>query len=148
MAHVLVVDDDRSIRRTLERLLEQHGHTVEVASDGREADELARAGGYELVLLDLGLPERDGLEVLDTIAQQGALAPPVVVVSARDDMDTTVAAIQRGAYDYLIKPIDIHQLLGVVRRALDEHEVRRQLHGIEPDRSATAGEKTGGGWAP
>jgi DNA-binding NtrC family response regulator len=138
MAHVLVVDDDRSIRRTLERLIEQHGHTVETAADGQEADDLVRRGGYDLVLLDLGLPRRDGLEVLDTIAQQGQFAPPVVVVSARDDMDTTVTAIQRGAYDYLIKPIDIHQLLGVVRRALDEQEVRRQLHGIEPDRSEAA----------
>ena len=138
MAHVLVVDDDRSIRRTLERLLEQQGHTVETASDGREADERARQGGYDLVLLDLGLPGRDGLDVLETISEQGPVAPPVVVVSARDDMDTTVTAIQRGAYDYLIKPIDIHQLLGVVRRALDEQEVRRQLHGIEPDRSEAA----------
>lgn len=100
-AHVLVVDDDRSIRRTLEKLLVAEGYAVTTAADGREALEGYRAA--DLVLLDLGLPELDGLAVLESMRDAGT-PPPVLVITARDDMASTVKAIQLGAYDYLVKP--------------------------------------------
>ncbi len=121
---VLVVDDDRSIRRTLEKLLGGEGYEVAAAADGREA--LDRVAGSDLVLLDLGLPEIDGLEVLRRM-HEGRDAPPVVVLTARDDMQSTVRAVQLGAYDYLVKPPDVDHLRLVVRRALESREASRTL---------------------
>jgi DNA-binding NtrC family response regulator len=123
-AHVLVVDDDRSIRRTLEKLLAGEGYTVSTAADGREALDAYR--GADLVLLDLGLPELDGLTVLERMREAGG-APPVLVITARDDMQSTVKAIQLGAYDYLVKPPDIDRLKLAVRRALESREATRSL---------------------
>jgi DNA-binding NtrC family response regulator len=127
VARVLVVDDDRSIRRTLEKFLQSEGHEVPTASDGREALELIRSAPLDLVLLDLGLPQIDGLDVL-AAAQQIRDAPPILVVTARDDMRSTVRAIQLGAYDYMVKPIDIDRLKLTVKRALESRETSRALH--------------------
>src|SRR5688572_18534121 len=115
-ARILVVDDDRSLRRTLEKLLSGEGYDVTTAVDGKEA--LAAYVAADLVLLDLGLPEVDGLSVLETI-RAAAHPPPVVVLTARDDMRSTVRAIQLGAYDYLLKPPDVDRLKLVIRRALE-----------------------------
>jgi DNA-binding NtrC family response regulator len=123
----LVVDDDRSIRRTLEKFLQSEGHDVPTASDGKEALELIRGGRPDLVLLDLGLPEMDGLDVL-AAAHELPDAPPILVVTARDDMRSTVRAIQLGAYDYMVKPIDIDRLKLTVTRALESRETSRALH--------------------
>src|SRR5690348_1941233 len=116
---VLVVDDDKSIRRSLEKFLQSEGYAVTTAADGDEA--IARALGVDLMLLDLGLPGKDGLEVLEALnGKEGA--PSVVVVTARDDMGSTVRAVQLGAFEYLVKPLDIDLLRLVVRRALDAKE--------------------------
>jgi DNA-binding NtrC family response regulator len=123
-ARVLVVDDDRSIRRTLEKLLQGEGYDVTTAADGHEAQ--AAFSAADLVLLDLGLPGVDGLTVLETI-HACAQPPPVVVLTARDDMQSTVKAVQLGAYDYLIKPPDIDRLKLVLRRALESREATRAL---------------------
>jgi DNA-binding NtrC family response regulator len=126
VACVLVVDDDRSIRRTLEKLLGSEGYNVSTAGDGKEA--LARlATGDDVVLLDLGLPELDGFEVLRAIRERKD-APAVVVITARDDMHSTVKAIQLGAYDYLVKPLDVERLKLTVRRAIESREASRALH--------------------
>ncbi len=121
---ILVVDDDRSIRRTLEKFLAGEGYEVATAGDGHEALEAYPAA--DLVLLDLGLPELDGLAVLEQV-RAAPHPPPVVVLTARDDMTSTVRAIQLGAYDYLVKPADIDRLKLVVRRALESREASRAL---------------------
>ncbi len=127
MAHALVVDDDRSIRLTLEKLLRSEGHTVAMAADGREAIEAIRAGGLDVVLLDLGLPQLDGLEVL-AAAQAVRDAPPIIVITAREDMQSIVRSVQLGTYDYLVKPLEIDRLKLVVRRAVEAREASRTLH--------------------
>jgi len=127
-ARVLVVDDDRSIRRTLEKLLASDGHTVVTASDGREA--MAAVAGADLVLLDLGLPEVDGFGVLGQ-ARELTAPPPIVVITARDDMQSTVRAIQLGAHDYLVKPLDVDRLRLIVRRALESREAARALRHLQ-----------------
>jgi DNA-binding NtrC family response regulator len=126
IARALVVDDDRSIRRSLEKLLAGEGYDVTTAADGAEALEAIRGAGADVVLLDLGLPGVDGLEVL---AQARALPspPPVLVISAREDMNSTVRAVQLGAYDYLVKPLDIDRIKLAVRRALESQEAARTL---------------------
>ncbi len=121
---VLVVDDDRSIRRSLEKFLGGLGYDVRLAADGGEA--VAAVGGADVVLLDLGLPGADGFEVLQRI-RADAHPPPVVVITARDDMQSTVRAVQLGAYEYLVKPLDIERLRLVVKRAAESREAERTL---------------------
>ena len=124
MARILIVDDDRSIRRTLEKFLGGEGYEVATAQDAPGA--VAAADGADLMLLDLGLPGGSGFDVLTQLADRPR-RPTIVVVTARDDMQSTVKAIQLGAYEYLVKPLDIDRLGRVVRRALDSRVTRDQL---------------------
>jgi len=123
-ARILIVDDDRSIRRTLEKFLGGEGYEVATAQDAAGA--IAAADGVDLLLLDLGLPGGTGFDVLSALADR-TRPPTAVVVTARDDMQSTVKAIQLGAYEYLVKPIDIDRLRQVVRCALDSRDTRDQL---------------------
>ena len=123
-ARILVVDDDRSIRRTLEKFLGGEGYQVATAQDAPGA--IAAADAADLMLLDLGLPGGSGFDVLTALAERPR-PPTIVVITARDDMQSTVKAIQLGAYEYLVKPIDIDRLRGVIRQALDSRDTRDQL---------------------
>ena len=124
MARILVVDDDRSIRRSLEKFLGDEGYEVATAPDGDGA--LAQAATADVMLLDLGMPGKSGFDVLTALAPYPR-PPQVIVVTARDDMQSTVKAIQLGAYEYLVKPVDIDRLRLVVKRALETREARGAL---------------------
>ncbi|HEX4421699.1 MAG TPA: sigma-54 dependent transcriptional regulator [Kofleriaceae bacterium] len=124
VARILIVDDDRSIRRTLEKFLVGEGYAVTTAQDAPGA--VAAADAADLMLLDLGLPGGSGFDVLTQLADRPR-PPTIVVVTARDDMQSTVKAIQLGAYEYLVKPLDIDRLHLVIKRALDSRETRDQL---------------------
>jgi len=124
VARILIVDDDRSIRRTLEKFLGGEGYEVTTAQDAPGA--IAAADGADMMLLDLGLPGGSGFDVLSALADRPR-PPTVVVVTARDDMQSTVKAIQLGAYEYLVKPVDIDRLRRVVKHALDSRDTRDQL---------------------
>jgi DNA-binding NtrC family response regulator len=124
MARLLIVDDDRSIRRTLEKFLIGEGFEVATAQDAPGA--IAAAEASDLMLLDLGLPGGSGFDVLAAVAERPR-PPTVIVVTARDDMQSTVKAIQLGAYEYLVKPVDIDRLRLVIRRAIDSRDARATL---------------------
>lgn len=114
-ATVLVVDDEPAIRRLLRATLEKAGYCVDDAANAAEAvRQMSRAP--DVVLLDLGLPDRNGLELLPVMARQGA--PAVLVVSARDATEEKVTALDLGAVDYITKPFDTEELLARVRVAL------------------------------
>jgi two-component system response regulator AtoC len=127
--HILVVDDDRSIRRSLEKFLRDTGYMVTTVDDGAAGLAAIEGGNFDLVLLDLGLPEIDGLEVLVRL-QSRESTPPVLVITARDDMRSTVTAIQRGAWDYLVKPLDIERLKIAVRRAIESRELSQRIDSL------------------
>jgi DNA-binding NtrC family response regulator len=131
MPRILVVDDDRSIRRTLEKFLVGEGFEVSTAQDapGAVAAIDATASELDLVLLDLGLPGGSGFDVLAAVAPRPR-KPTVVVITARDDMQSTVKAIQLGAHEYIVKPVDIDRLRDVIRRALDSRDARAALVAI------------------
>ena len=115
-ATILVVDDDGAIRRLLRRTLEQAGYAVVEAVNGREALAQAAAHHPGAVLLDLGLPDRDGLGLIPLLrADEGSV---LLVVSAREATDEKVAALDLGADDYLTKPFDTDELLARLRVAL------------------------------
>jgi two-component system KDP operon response regulator KdpE len=119
---VLVVDDEPHIRRLILAALERAGYAAIEAGTGREALERLRAERPDVVLLDLGLPDRDGLELVPLVKREGDTT--LIVVSARDATDEKVAALDLGADDYLTKPFDTDELLARVRVALRNRTTR------------------------
>lgn len=116
MSRILCIDDEPAILRLLAVVLARNGHEVVPATDGRSALAALHAGSIDAVLLDLGLPDRDGLELLTAIRAVGPV--PVIVVSARRDVEEKVAALDLGATDYVTKPFDGDELLARLRVAL------------------------------
>jgi two-component system KDP operon response regulator KdpE len=116
MSRILVVDDDSVLQRTLRINLRARDHEVLVAGSGLDAVTTFFAEKPELVILDLGLPDLDGVEVLKRIREQSAV--PVIVLSARQHADDKVEALDEGADDYVSKPFSMDELLARVRVAL------------------------------
>lgn len=116
VTNVLIVDDEPHIRRLLHGTLTRADYRVSEAGSARQALAEIEASPPDVVLLDLGLPDRDGLELLPLIQQKSKAA--VLVVSARDATDEKVAALDLGAIDYVTKPFDTEELLARVRVAL------------------------------
>lgn len=119
-ALVLVVDDERAIQRFLRPSLEEAGYTVIEASTGNSALELAVAKKPSVILLDLTLPDMDGLDVLKRLREWSSA--PVIVVSARGEESDRIAGLDQGADDYLIKPFGVEELLARIRVALRHSE--------------------------
>ena len=115
---ILIVDDETAIRRLVRGAVERAGLTIDEAATASEALTIARRPGCELVLLDLGLPDRDGIEL---IPQLKAFDRIVIVLTARDAIAEKVAALDLGADDYVVKPFDTDELLARVRVALRRH---------------------------
>ena len=113
---VLVVDDERPIRRFLRASLTAQGHTVYEASDGREALSAVIRDRPDLIILDLGLPDVDGIEVTRQLREW--THTPIIVLSVREEEATKVAALDMGADDYLIKPFGMAELMARMRVAL------------------------------
>jgi len=119
MAHILVIDDEKSIRNTLKEILEYEKYTVDLAEHGAEGLEKFRNGTYDIVLCDIKMPEMDGLEVLEKIfGEQGDAQ--VIMISGHGNIDTAVEAIKKGAFDFIEKPLDLNRLLITIRNALEK----------------------------
>ena len=123
---VLLVEDDRMIGEAVLDALRQQGYAADWVRDGAMAEAAAQAQAYDLVVLDLGLPKRDGLAVLRTLRASGARMP-VLVATARDAVTDRIAGLDAGADDYLLKPFDIDELLARVRAL-----IRRSAGRAEP----------------
>ena len=119
MTKVLVVDDERSIRRALRDILELENYTVDEAVDGLEAVTKVENEQYDLIIMDIKMPKLDGLEALDKI-QELAPETPVIMISGHGTIETAVDAVKKGAFDYIAKPPDMNRLLITVRNALDK----------------------------
>jgi two-component system KDP operon response regulator KdpE len=117
-AQILIVDDEPAIRRLVRGAVERAGLSVDEAATAAEALTAARRSGCELVLLDLGLPDRDGIELLPLLK---AIDRAVIVLTARDATAEKVAALDLGADDYVVKPFDTEELLARIRSALRRH---------------------------
>jgi len=111
---ILVVEDEKRIADFLSRGLESGGYTVDVAGDGATALEMVHATEFDLIILDLGLPDMDGMAVLKKIRTRKT-SPPVLILSARDAVDDRVKGLENGADDYLVKPFAYVELLARVR---------------------------------
>jgi heavy metal response regulator len=111
---ILVVEDEKRIADFLSRGLESAGYAVDVAKTGNAAVDIVHATEYDLIILDLGLPDTDGLTVLQKIRNR-KIIPPVLILSARDSVDDRVKGLEQGADDYLVKPFAFVELLARVR---------------------------------
>ena len=126
---ILIVDDDKSIRKGLALTLGDD-YRVVTAQDASEALDLYPREQPDIVLLDVGLPEMDGVAVLEKIKALDAEAV-VIMVTAVEDVKTIVKAVKRGAYDYLVKPVDSHELLLTIQNALENRGLRNQIRSIQ-----------------
>jgi DNA-binding response OmpR family regulator len=119
---ILIVEDERRIASFIEKGLRANGFVTAVADRGREALSMARTGGFDLVILDLGLPDVDGMEILQEL-REGDTRLPVVILTARDGVTDTVRGLESGADDYVTKPFRFEELLARVRVRLREDRV-------------------------
>ena len=127
MARILVVEDEKAIRNVLRNILlnENSTHQVDEAEDGVEAIARLTEATYDLVLCDIKMPQKDGLEVLE-YAMEHYADTPFVMISGHGDLDTAVQCIRKGAYDYIAKPPDLNRLVTTVRQALDRKKLLQE----------------------
>jgi DNA-binding NtrC family response regulator len=122
MAKILVIDDEKSIRNALKEILEYEKHEVTLAENGMLGLDLLKKNSFEVVLLDIKMPEMDGLEVLEQISNRYTEVQ-VVMISGHGNVDTAVKAVKMGAYDFIEKPLDLNRLLVTIRNATDRTEL-------------------------
>ncbi len=118
MSKILIVDDERSIRNTLREILEYEKYEVNDAESGMAALELLKQSEFDAILLDIKMPQMDGMEALEHILKSYDI--PVIMISGHGTIETAVEAIKRGAFDYIAKPLDLNRLLVTIRNALDK----------------------------
>jgi two-component system, NtrC family, nitrogen regulation response regulator NtrX len=119
MSKILVIDDERSIRNTLKDILEYEKYEVDLAEDGIKGLEKVKQTEFDIILCDIKMPGMDGIEVLEKIME---ISPdsPVVMISGHGNIDTAVASIKKGAYDFIEKPLDLNRILITIRNAMDK----------------------------
>ena len=119
MSQILIIDDERAIRKTLGEILSYEGYKVEEAADGEEGIRLALEKTFDVILCDIKMPKMDGLEVLEKLKEQKPDIP-VIMISGHGTIETAVEAVKKGAFDYIAKPPDLNRLLITLRNALDK----------------------------
>lgn len=117
MNRILIVEDEPRITSFLEKGFQSNGFTTTIVRDGREAVCMAVGNEFDLIILDLGLPGKDGLAVLEELRGQG-IQQPIVILTARDDVNDKVSGLELGADDYVTKPFHFDELLARVRARL------------------------------
>ena len=118
MANILVVDDEIGIRELLSEILGDEGHSITLAENAAQARAARLAGQHDLVLLDIWMPDTDGVSLLKEWSAGGLLTMPVLMMSGHATIDTAVEATRIGAIDFLEKPIALAKLLAAVKRGL------------------------------
>jgi DNA-binding response OmpR family regulator len=114
---ILLVEDDAMIAHGLQTGLRQSGFVVDWVPDGAAAENALKSGAFDLVLLDLGLPKRDGQTVLNNLRGRGDKTP-VIILTARDEMQHRIAGLNSGADDYIVKPFDLDEVIARMRSVL------------------------------
>jgi nitrogen regulation protein NR(I) len=139
LSAILIIDDDDQLRLSFEKLLTEEGYAVEGAPSGETGLKIVRAGAPDLVILDMRLPGMNGLETFKTIH---AIEPklPVIMMTAFGTTETAIEATKMGAFDYVLKPFDIPDMLGTIRQALEAGRFMRSPVNMDPRPDDVAGE--------
>jgi two-component system response regulator AtoC len=125
-ARILVVDDDENIRNTMKVILESEGYIVDAAADGMEAIKRSEETAYNVALLDIRLPDMEGVELLKLI-KDAVPRTRKIMVTGYPSMQNAVAALNKNADAYMVKPVDLEKLLNVVKEQLELQENERQF---------------------
>ncbi len=131
MAKILVIEDDKAVRHLITTTLELHGYDFQVAATGQEALNKAVAMQPDVFILDLGLPDMDGVDIIHKV--RGWSHHPIIVVSARSETEDKITALDAGADDYLTKPFSVEELLARIRvalRRMEDAQNRRQEQSV------------------
>lgn len=134
---ILIIDDEKSIRKALREILEMEKFKVEEAQDGKEGLNLLLAKKYDCALCDIKMPRLSGMEVLER-AQEADVETPIVMISGHGTTDDAVEAVKKGAFDYISKPPDLNRLLITLRNAVeqdhlkkDNKQLKRRINGVQ-----------------
>ena len=147
MAKLLVIDDERSIRNTLKEILADEGHDVDVAENGTQGLEMAQKGSYDLIFSDIKMPGMDGMELLSKLKEptpgpslegreMESAETPVVMITGHGDVETAVQALKMGAYDFLLKPLDLNRILITTKNALESKDLKQETKQLRKKISA------------
>ncbi|MEY5041877.1 MAG: hypothetical protein RLZZ414_1430 [Bacteroidota bacterium] len=120
MANILIIDDEKPIRRTVAEILEFEKYKVDQAEDGEQGLNMIKSKKYDLVLCDIKMPKMDGMDVLNEVQKMDEIVP-MVMISGHGTIETAVDALKKGAFDYIPKPPDLNRLLVTVRNALEKN---------------------------
>ncbi len=122
MSKILIIDDEKAIRRSIREILEFEQYSVEEAEDGAQGLEFALKNKYDVILSDIKMPKLDGIELLQKLIDAHCESA-LIIMSGHGNIETAVDAVKKGAYDYLAKPIDLNRLLIAVRNAMQRNEL-------------------------
>ena len=125
MAHILIIDDERSIRNTLKEILEFEKFKVDVAEDGPSGLKKLKEQDFDLALCDIKMPKMDGMELLQEVIKEG-IDTPMIMISGHGNIETAVESIKKGAYDFIEKPLDLNRTLVTLRNALDRSTLQEE----------------------
>ena len=119
MPSILIIDDEKAIRKTLTEILGYEGYKIDEASDGEEGLKKFREKNYDLVLCDIKMPKLDGIEFLEKAKEING-ETPIIIISGHGNIETAVEAVKKGAFDYISKPPDLNRMLITLRNAMDK----------------------------
>src|SRR5882757_6810842 len=119
MADILIIDDEKAIRKTLGEILSFEGYKIDEAADGEEGLKKFKDRTYDVVLCDIKMPKVDGIEFLQRATESNSDIP-IIMISGHGNIETAVEAVKKGAYDYISKPPDLNRLLITIRNAMDK----------------------------
>jgi len=125
MTKILVIDDERPIRSTLKEILEFEKFEVDTAEDGQDGIDKIMKNKYDLVLCDIKMPKKDGLEVLAEVKNKG-IEVPIIMISGHGNVEIAVDAIKNGAYDFIEKPLDLNRTLVTLRNAMEKKDIVKE----------------------
>ncbi len=138
MANILVVDDEMGIRELLSEILGDEGHAIQLAENAQQARDARNAGAPDLVLLDIWMPDTDGVTLLKEWQRDGLLTMPVIMMSGHATIDTAVEATRIGALNFLEKPIALQKLLKAVQQGLTRAQEAARAPVVAPSRPLAA----------
>src|ERR1700744_1417972 len=119
MSNILIIDDEKAIRKTLTEILSYEGYKIDEAGDGEEGLKKVKEKEYDVILCDIKMPKIDGIEFLEKTKETNPDIP-IIMISGHGTIETAVEAVKKGAYDYISKPPDLNRLLITIRNAMDK----------------------------